>query len=103
MNLLFLTCFRIVSSVAPILLSATAEAPKEFNWVPKIIGALVIGLLVGLIRTLVSKGKLTSVYKQDAATDYTKKDSFKVTISREIFMFSNTEKKEKPKPANGEN
>lgn len=102
MIILSLFEFKIVSSVAPVLLSA-AGTEKEFKWLTILIVSLVIGLLVGLIRTLSAKGKLTSVFKQDAATDYTKKDSFKVTVSREIFMYSDTDRREKPKQVSEEN
>lgn len=75
---------------------AVLEAEATFNFGTKLIVALVIGLIVGLIYALSLKGQLTSVYKNDSAADYTRENSFKVASKRDLFLYSKTEKQEKP-------
>lgn len=82
-----------ILSVGYVLLTETGE----FDFVKVLIISLVIGLIIGLIRALSLKGQLTSVYKNDSASDYTRQGSFKVETSRDTFLYSKTEKMEKPK------
>lgn len=82
---------------------ATVEPEGEIDFVKMIVIALVVGLLAGIIYALILKSELTSVYSNDTAADYKKPGSFKVDLSREMFMYSKTERKEKPQnnpPAN---
>ncbi len=79
-----------------VLLDSTAS--KDVNWVAMIIVPIVIGLIVGLIRAMILKGQLTSVYKNDSAADYTRENSFKLELNRDIFLYSKTEKEAKPEP-----
>lgn len=75
-----------------------SAASKNVNWTAMIVVPIVIGLIVGLIRALVLKGQLTSVYKNDSAADYTRENSFKLEINRDMFLYSKTEKEAKPEP-----
>lgn len=81
--------------LANVLLTAPAEG--GMNWILKAaLIAVGIGLVVGLIYATSLKSKLTSVYKNDTASDYTREGSFKVEVSRDLFLYSKTEKEEKP-------
>lgn len=87
---------NIIFSTMAILTEASADVAQD-NWiVTALIISLCIGLLVGLIYALILKGQLTSVYKNDSAADYTKANSFKVEIRKDTFLYSKTEKEEKP-------
>ncbi|MBR5762926.1 MAG: hypothetical protein IKX87_12975 [Lachnospiraceae bacterium] len=80
-----------------IMLEMAAETAKKApNFKVILIASLVIALIVGLLRMLSLKGQLTSVHKSESAADYTRDNSFKVDTSRDLFLYSKTEKKEKP-------
>ena len=76
------------------VLAAQTAGP---NWVKMIIIAVVIGLVVGLIYALSLKGSMTSVHKKNVAADYVRPGSFELQRQQDNFMYSNTDKKEKPK------
>lgn len=80
----------------PMFATVAEAATKKPSIVTMLIIALVIGLIVGLIYALALKGSLTSVYRHDSANDYTRKGSFKVDLNKDIFLYSKTEKTEKP-------
>ncbi len=79
----------------------TGEADEKdgvaFIWLPVSLG---IGLLVGflIINSISSKNK--SVHMQKNATVYTRPGSMVITGSADNFLYSNVEKKEKPKQQN---
>ena len=80
-----------------LLLEVTAEVTKKApNFKVILIASLVIAIIVGLLRMLSLMGQLTSVHKNESAADYTRNNSFKVETSRDLFLYSKTEKKEKP-------
>ena len=81
MNIALYVNSLILNAAALTADGATASA--GFDPLKKIIIALVIGLIVGLLYALSLKSQLTSVYKNETAAD--------------IFMYSKTEKTEKPK------
>lgn len=66
-------------------------------WIPVSLG---IGLLIGflIINSIASKNK--SVYMQKNATVYTRPGSMIITGSADNFLYSNVERKEKPKQEN---
>lgn len=68
-----------------------------FFWLPV---SLLIGLLVGflIINAIASKNK--SVHMQDNATVYTRPGSMIITGSADNFLYSNVDRKEKPKQEN---
>ena len=80
-----------------IIAEATAQVAKQGpNYKTILIASIVIALIVGLIRILCLKGQLTSVHKSESAADYTRDNSFKLETKRDLFLYSKTEKKEKP-------
>lgn len=101
MNILMTAYYAIFNVAASVSTAVLAEAPANvsFNAGKKIIIALVVGLIVGLIYAMSLKSQLTSVYKNESAADYTRDKSFKLTGQRDIFLYSKTEKSEKPKQA----
>ena len=79
----------------------TAGGEVSFDFLTKLIVSLVIGLIVGLIYAAVLKGQLTSVYKNNTAADYKRENSFKVTLNKDTFLYSKTEKTEIPQSNQG--
>ena len=63
-------------------------------WLPISFG---VGILVAFIVVGSMKAAMKTVYMQAAASDYTKSGSFNVTESRDIFLYRNVERTEKPK------
>lgn|GEM_PF-2507075 len=53
---------------------------------PVVVG-VIIGILIGVFIMLGHKSKLRSVKMQHAAANYIKRDSMKVTTSREIYLY----------------
>lgn len=73
------------------------DFPKEpFGVVKHLIIALIIGLVAAFIVTGSMKGKLKSVRHQTAAGNYVKNDSMKVTESRDLFLYRQVSRTEKP-------
>ena len=70
---------------------------EPFSWFSSVVIALIIGLIVALIATGVMKGKLKSVSFQSAAANYVRAGSFKVTESRDSFLYSTVSRRAKPK------
>ncbi|MBQ8966132.1 TPM domain-containing protein [Ruminococcus sp.] len=58
-------------------------------WIPIALGG---GLLIGLIYAQAIKGQLTSVAMQHGADDYIRQNSFKVTTSRDNFLYRNVQR-----------
>ena len=54
----------------------------------KIVVCILIGLAVGITATLLMKRGMSTVRKQKRADVYVKKDSFSLTESRDIFLYS---------------
>ena len=72
--------------------------PKApFAFVRNLAIALVVGLIVALIATGVMKAKLKSVRQQAKADDYMIKGSMRLTQSRDIYLYTHLERREKPK------
>lgn len=61
-----------------------------------IIGALVIGLIVALVGTSVLKSELHSVAPKTQANSYIVPGSLNIKAKNESFLYSRTEKTEKP-------
>lgn len=76
--------------------------PKDpFNALISLVVALVIGLIAALIATGIMKGKLKTVRMQAKADDYVKAGSMKLTQSRDLFLYTHLDRREKPKSSNG--
>lgn len=63
-------------------------------WLPISFG---VGILVTFIVVGSMKAAMKTVHMQAAASDYTKSGSFNVTESRDVFLYRNVERTEKPK------
>lgn len=80
----------------------THNLPKEpFAFGSNLVIALVIGLVVALIATGVMKGKLKTVRKQAKADDYVMPGSMQLTNSRDLFLYTHLDRREKPKSSGG--
>lgn len=78
------------------------DIPKEpFDITSSVVISLIIGVIGGLIVTGYHKSKLKSVRKQPSAKDYTKRDSFNLTESKDIYLYRTVTKHEKPKNTGG--
>lgn len=58
-----------------------------FRWGTYLISALIVGIILAAITTSFMKGKLKSVQPKNTAADYTLKDSFNITNSRDLFLY----------------
>ena len=76
--------------------------PKEpFSVGINLVIALVIGLVIGWIVTAVMKGQLKTVRQQVRADAYITADSLQLTHSRDIFLYTHIDRREKPKQSSG--
>ena len=65
-------------------------AEEEKISIPSVIGiSLVIGLIAAIIYTAILKGQLKSVAPSKSAQNYICADSFKLTDSRDVFLYRN--------------
>lgn len=72
--------------------------PKgSFDLGLNLIIAIVVGLVVAFIITSIMKGQLKSVRFKAAATDYLKRDSMRITQSKDLFLYKNVSRRERPK------
>lgn len=84
--------------------TAATVAASPTDWLVKaLIISVVIGAVIGLVRALSLKSQLVSVHRNDSAADYTRDKSFKVELSRDSFLYSKTEKEEKPQQSQAQN
>lgn len=77
------------------------EFDSEIRWYHLLIIAAVIGVIVGFISVGVMKSKLKSVRYNYRADDYIMRDTFRVTVSREIFLYRNIIRTPRPKSNSG--
>ena len=76
--------------------------PKDpFDAGTNLIIALVVGLIAGWIATAVMKGQLKTVRQQTQADAYITADSLQLTHSKDIFLYSHIDRREKPKQSSG--
>lgn len=72
--------------------------PKApFNIALNLLVALVIGFIIALISTNIMKGKLKTVRFQSAAGGYIKANSMNITESRDLFLYTHVDRRERPK------
>lgn len=70
--------------------------PKDpFRFGKNLIIALIIGLVAAWIATGSMKAKLKTVHQQVKADDYMVSDSLKLTQSRDLFLYTNLDRREK--------
>lgn len=76
--------------------------PKEpFSLVTNLLIALGIGLVAAWIVTGSMKAKLKTVRQQAKADDYIASGSLQLTHSRDLFLYTHLDRREKPKPDSG--
>ena len=73
------------------------ESARAFPWGMLIIALLIGALLSYLIPMSSMKGELKSVRSQAAASDYVRPGSMNLTQNRDVFLFANVTRTEKPK------
>lgn len=79
-----------------------SNLPKgEFEAGKALLIALVAGLVIAFIVTAVMKGQLRSVRSQPAAANYVKNGSLQVTEARDLFLYRNLSRVEKPRDSGG--
>lgn len=61
-----------------------------------IVVAIVIGVIIALIIVSVQKSSLTTVRKDDTASEYVKKETLKLSQKTDKFMYTKLEKTAKP-------
>lgn len=66
----------------------------KFTWIPIALG---IGMIISILVMLGVKSKLKSVHSQPAAASYLVKDSFKMNLATDRFMYSHIKKTAIPK------
>lgn len=72
--------------------------PQEpFNFAFNIFVAFVIGLVAAIVITNIMKGKLKTVHFMSSAGNYVKAGSMNVTDSRDMFLYTHIDRREKPK------
>lgn len=59
--------------------------------------ALAIGFVIALIATGIMRGKLKTVQRQAAADSYVKPGSLNITESRDLFLYTHVDRRERPK------
>ena len=76
--------------------------PKDpFRFVRNLIVALVIGLVAAWFATGSMKAKLKTVHQQAKADDYIASGSLQLTKSRDLFLYTHLDRREKPKSSSG--
>jgi len=81
-------------------INITEEYIVDYNTFPlftNLVISIIVGFVVSLVVVSVMKGKLKSVRKQLYAGVYTKENSFEVTQSRDIYLYSHVTRTAKPK------
>lgn len=71
------------------------KVPMAFT--TRILIALGVGIVIALIVTGIMRAQLKSVRFQPAAESYIKKNSFNVSVSRDLFLYSKVDRRAKPK------
>ena len=66
----------------------------------KILFAFIAGLIIALIVCLVMKSRMKTARNKLTANDYIRKNSFNITRSRDIFIYSEIAKKKREKEEN---
>lgn len=102
----YLDAFRTYAELCDAFISqANTGNPYDIDNMPKepfpVMTALGISFGIGIVLALIITGimaaQLKSVRKQAAAGEYIKKDSMKVTDSKDLFLYKHTERHARPK------
>ena len=84
---LFVVLFFLLS-VLPAYATNGMDAPAANDTAITIVACIAIGLAVGLTVTLLMKRAMSTVRKQKKADIYVKQNSFSLTESRDLFLYS---------------
>lgn len=71
--------------------------PKEPFGIKYLFGAIAAGVVISLIIVLIMKGQLKTVRRQAAANSYVVPGSMKLTKEKDLFLFANVSKVQRPK------
>lgn len=80
---------------------ADHEIVEVFDPVATLLLSLIIGAIIALIVVLIMRSQLKSVKSQDKADNYIKANSFELTESRDLFLYKNIIRRERPKNNSG--
>lgn len=72
-----------------------------FDYGKSILIALAVGFVIAFIATSVMKAQLKSVKAKNFASDYVRSGSFKVTTSRDLFLYRNVDRRVKESSSSG--
>ena len=72
-----------------------------FEWGPTLLISLLVGLTVALIVTSIMKAQLKSVRANDTATEYVRRGSMNIKVSRDIFLYRHVSRIKKPESNSG--
>lgn len=95
----YVTCFDTFAERSDEVLTVIRSGGSykaPFGFFYTLIVCLVIGFIAALIVTLIMKGKLKSVHSKSEAADYLKRDSLNITVARDIFLYRQVTRTEKP-------
>ncbi|MDO5410709.1 MAG: TPM domain-containing protein [Lachnospiraceae bacterium] len=90
-------CDRFVTQASEDEAYDGGNMPKEYPsllWIP---GAFLLGAVFAFIITASMKGQLKNVHRQAGAGNYVKDDSFHVSESRDLFLYSRVARHPRPK------
>lgn len=87
---------------------AKTGAPYDVDNMPKgafpffrnLLIALGVGIVFSLIIVLVMRGKMKTVRRQPAASDYMKQGSMDITQSKDLFLYTHLDRQKRPKNEN---
>jgi len=68
----------------------------EEPFTPSFLVALMIGLVIGLVTILIMRTAMNTKRPQRTASEYMNRDSFRVTVHQDLFLYSNVSKVKKP-------
>lgn len=70
------------------------KEPFSLLWIPI---SIVIGMVMALIVTGIMRAQMKTVRRRTAASEYTKPGSMRLTVSRDLFLYSRVDRTAKPK------
>lgn len=96
----FMTFVLSVCAAAEDAAEAVAQSFTIEELAVKAGTAFLLGLVIALIVCLMMRSNMKTAVKKSTANDYIKKNSFSVTRSRDILVYSNISKKKREQEGN---
>ena len=84
----FLILLMTVLALPAAATDGTSSTPEASTVLYIILGSFLVGILLALLTVLLMKRSMSTVRKQKRADVYAQKDSFRLTESRDIFLYS---------------